>query len=181
MVRLFMSVDMVGSTDFKARLTGKGSDSWLKFFQDFFCNFPLMIAGQIGFEFLDDESTPAIRIWKAMGDEVLFVATPATPAEMTSILIAVLRTMRIYEDRYMTDLPLRLKGTAWLADFDGHNIEIEIPELSSGDASAYQDFIGPDIDVGFRVTKFARAGCMALSLDVAEQVLQAANASAAAL
>ena len=181
MVRLFMSVDMVGSTDFKARLTGKGSDSWLKFFQDFFCNFPLMIAGQIGFEFLDDESTPAIRIWKAMGDEVLFVATPATPAEMTSILIAVLRTMRIYEDRYMTDLPLRLKGTAWLADFDGHNIEIEIPELSSGDASAYQDFIGPDIDLGFRVTKFARAGCMALSLDVAEQVLQAANASAAAL
>jgi len=181
MVRLFMSVDMVGSTVFKAQLTGEGSGSWLKFFKDFFYNFPLMVAGQIGFEFLDDETTPAINIWKVMGDEVLFVATPETPEEITAILIAVLRTMRLYEDRHLADLPLRLKGTAWLADFDGHNIEIEIPELSSDESGVHVDFIGPDIDVGFRITKFARAGCMALSLDVVEQMLQASNLSAAAL
>ncbi len=181
MVRLFLSVDMVGSTEFKARLTGEGSGSWLKYFQTFFANFPLMVAGQIGFEFLDDDSTPAVEVWKVMGDEVVFVTRPASPEELTSILIALLRTMTLYEERHLTELPLRLKGTAWLADFKGQNIEIEIPELSSGETGAHLDFIGPDIDLGFRVTRFARAGCMALSLDVVEQVLQASNAAAAAL
>ena len=181
MVRLFLSVDMVGSTDFKARLTGEGSGSWLKFFQNFFSNFPLMVAGQIGFEFLDDAHTPAVEVWKVMGDEVVFVTKPGSPEELTSILLALLRTMTIYEERHLADLPLRLKGTAWLADFDGPNIEIEIPELSSAETGAHLDFIGPDIDLGFRVTKFARAGCMALSLDVVEQVLLASNAASAAL
>jgi len=47
MVRPFLSVDMAGSTQFKARFTDGGS--WLN---TFFTNFPLMLAGQIGFAFL---------------------------------------------------------------------------------------------------------------------------------
>ena len=117
MVRLFLSVDMAGSTEFKARFTGQAAEGWLTIFQTFFTSFPLMVAGQVGFEFLEDEhSTPAIEVWKVMGDEVLFVATPASAEELTSMLIAFLRTMRLYEEKHFTDLPLRLKGTAWLAD-----------------------------------------------------------------
>lgn len=180
MVRLFLSVDMVGSTEFKARLTGEGSNSWLKIFQTFFTSFPLMIAGQIGFEFLEEEHTPAVEVWKVMGDEVVFVTQPATPEELTSTLIALLRTMKLYEDKHFAELPLRLKGTAWVADFNGQNIEIEIPELSSG-GGAHLDFIGPDIDLGFRVTKFAKPGCLSLSLDCLELLLASTNADKAAL
>lgn len=180
MLRLFLSVDMVGSTEFKARFTGQGSDGWLGIFQTFFTSFPLMVAGQIGFEFLDDDSTPAIDVWKVMGDEVVFVATPTSAEEVTSILIALLRTMKLYEERHFQTLPLRLKGTAWLAGFDGQNIEIEIPELSSS-GGAHLDFIGPDIDLGFRISKFARPGSMVISLDVLELVLGADNASRASL
>ena len=180
MVRLFLSVDMVGSTEFKARLTGEGSESWLGIFRTFFTSFPLMVAGQIGFEFLDDDATPAIDVWKVMGDEVVFVTTPNSPEELTSTLLALLRTMRLYEERHFGALPMRLKGTAWLADFTGQNIEIVIPELSSGGGD-HVDFIGPDIDLGFRVGKFARPGCMALSMDVLEQVLRARNGTSAAL
>jgi hypothetical protein len=181
MVRLFLSVDMAGSTEFKARFTGQGSDGWLDTFRSFFTSFPLMVAGQIGFEFLDDESTPAIDVWKVMGDEVVFVATPGGAEELTSILIALLRTMRMYEERHFRDLPLRLKATAWLADFEGSNIEIEIPELSSGAHGEHRDFIGPDIDLGFRIAKFARPSSLTLSLDVAEAILNAANAERASL
>lgn len=181
MVRLFLSVDMVGSTEFKARLTGQGSDGWLPYFQTFFTSFPLMLAGQIGLEFLDDDHTPAVDVWKVMGDEVLFVTQPISPEEVTATLIALLRTIRLYEERHLTALPLRLKGTAWLADFDGRNIHVEIPELSSGATGAHMDFIGPDIDLGFRVSKFARPGCLSVSLDVVEQLLASKNADRAAL
>jgi hypothetical protein len=180
MLRLFLSVDMVGSTEFKARFTGQGSDGWLDIFQTFFTSFPLMVAGQIGFEFLDDDRTPSIDVWKVMGDEVVFVTRPSSPEEVTSILIALLRTMQMYEERHFQQLPLRLKGTAWLAGFDGQNIEIEIPELSSS-GGAHLDFIGPDIDLGFRISKFARPGSMVISLDVLEVVLGARNAAEAAI
>jgi len=180
MLRLFLSVDMAGSTEFKARFTGQGADTWLPIFRSFFSSFPLMVAGQIGFAFLDEVDTPSIAVWKVMGDEVIFIVEPKSAEEVTSMLIAMLRTMRLYEDRHFTDIPLRLKGTAWLADFDGPNIEVEVPELSSRQA-AYMDYIGPDLDLGFRVGKFSRPGIMALSLDVLEVVLSAANADQAAI
>jgi hypothetical protein len=180
MLRLFLSVDMVGSTEFKARFTGQDAEGWLGHFRTFFTSFPLMLVGQIGFQFLDEEATPAIDVWKVMGDEVLFTAEPQTAEELTSTLIALLRTMRLYEARHFTDLPLRLKATAWFGDFDGPNIKVEIPELSSG-AGAHFDYIGPDIDLGFRITKFAKPGIMVLSLDVVEVMLGAANLADAAV
>jgi hypothetical protein len=180
MLRLFLSVDMVGSTEFKARFTGQGAEGWLATFRSFFTSFPLMVAGQIGFQFLDEQATPAIEVWKVLGDEVVFAAAPQTPEELTSMLIALLRTMKLYEERHFQDLPLRLKGTAWLADFDGPNIEIEIPELSSGQG-AHVDYIGPDIDLGFRIGRFARPASLVISLDVLEVMLGSRNLASASL
>lgn len=180
MPRLFLSVDITGSTEFKARFTGQGSDAWLATFKAFFTNFPLMVAGQIGFAFLDDDHTPDIAVWKVSGDEVLFHIDPQSPEEVTSILLALLRTMRAYEEKHFGELPLRLKGTAWLADVGGPNIEIEIPELSSGQG-AHLDYIGPDIDLGFRISKFARPGTIVISLDVLEVIMRARNGATTAL
>lgn len=181
MIRLFLSVDMVGSTQFKARFTGQGSEGWLETFRSFFCNFPLMLAGQVGFEFIDSDCTPEIQVWKAMGDEVIFVVEPASAEEATSILRALLRTMTIYERKYFDRMPLRLKGTAWLAEFGEQNIELDIAELSMGDGAGHIDYIGPDVDLGFRLSKFARASSLVLSLDLIEQILGAENSDALSL
>lgn len=175
MLRLFLSVDMAGSTEFKSRLTAQGAEGWLDIFQAFFTRFPLMVAGQIGFEFLEEDATPAIDVWKVMGDEVVFVSEPASAEEITSTLLALLRTLALYEERHFQGLPLRLKATAWLADFDGQNIEIEIPELSSTARGTHLDFIGPDIDLGFRISKYAPPGAIVVSMDVLEAVLAASN------
>ncbi|HET6537918.1 MAG TPA: hypothetical protein VFG34_07370 [Sphingopyxis sp.] len=176
MIRLFLSVDMVGSTQFKARFSGQGSQGWLETFRNFFCNFPLMLAGQVGFECIDSDCTPEIHVWKAMGDEVIFVAEPASAEEATSVLRALLRTMTLYEQKYFDRLPLRLKATGWLAEFGEQNIELDIAELSMGDGARYIDYIGPDVDLGFRLSKFARASSLVLSLDLVEPLLTAANA-----
>ncbi|MCT2401526.1 hypothetical protein [Novosphingobium mangrovi (ex Huang et al. 2023)] len=181
MFRLFLSVDMVGSTQFKATAAARGVDGWLETFRTFFTNFPLMLVGQMGFEFLDEEETPAVDVWKAMGDEVIFTARPSSPEELVGILRVLLRTMRLYEATHFPKLPLRLKGTAWLADFSENNIALEIPELSSGDASPHLDFIGPDLDLGFRLSKFARPASLVLSLDLVEMLLEADNRSTVAM
>lgn len=181
MLRLFLSVDMVGSTLFKASHTGQGSTGWLDTFRTFFTHFPLMLAGQLGFEFLDEDETPAVDVWKVMGDEVIFVVEPSSASEVTTILIALLRTMRRYEETRLEALPLRLKGAAWLADFGESNIELDIPELSSEDSAPHVDFIGPDIDLGFRLSKFARPATLVLSLDLVEVLLAARNRAQADL
>lgn len=181
MIRLFLSVDMVGSTQFKARFTGQGSQGWLDVFRAFFTNFPLMLAGQVGFGFIDDDRTPAIDIWKAMGDEVIFVTEPQSAEEAASILRALLRAMAMYERRYFDHIPLRLKGTAWLVDFGEQNIELDIAELASGDGAGHIDYIGPDVDLGFRLSKFARPSTLVVSLDLLEQLLGASNGDGLAL
>src|SRR3546814_17976404 len=76
MFRLFLSVDMAGSTRFKASAAVRGAASWLETFRTFLTNFPLMLVGQMGFEFLYCDETPAVDGWKAMGAEVIFTAAP---------------------------------------------------------------------------------------------------------
>lgn len=175
MLRLFLSIDMVGSTEFKARSTGRGTQTWLDTFQTFFTRFPLQLAGQIGHQFLDDDTTPELEVWKVMGDEVIFVAEPSTPEVITGLLCALLQTMRRYEAEHFADIPLRLKGTAWVADFSSNNIELDIPELSSSQAPRHVDYIGPDIDLGFRLSGHARPQSLIVSLDILELLLQAKN------
>lgn len=181
MQRLFLSVDMMGSTQFKARYTGLAGEGWLETFRTFFTNFPLMLAGQIGIEFIDRDESPAVDVWKVMGDEIIFVAEAPRADGLVSILRVLLRAMNLYEDRYLQRLPLRLKGTAWLAAFGERNIELDIPELSSSETSPHLDFIGPDIDLGFRLAKFARPSCLVLSLNLVEAMLDAGDADTVAL
>src|SRR3546814_5183155 len=49
----------------------------------------------------------------------------------------------------------------------------------SSDVCSSDLYIGPDIDLGFRISKFARPGCLTVSLDVLEAVRRAANADRA--
>ncbi|MHA7819565.1 MAG: hypothetical protein ACX930_07980 [Erythrobacter sp.] len=174
MLRLFISIDMVGSTQFKAQCGGVGG--WLDTFRTFFTNLPLMVEGQLGFAFLEREETPAVDIWKVMGDELLFMAEPNSADEALIILRAVLRAMKLFEEQHYAKLPLRLKGTAWLAKFGEENIELEVPELTTGEGPPHVDYIGPDLDLGFRITKFARPALLALSLDLAEALLDSDDA-----
>lgn len=175
MVRLFMSTDIAGSTLFKASCAHKGDARWLDVFQSFFSNYPLMMVGQAGMEFLEEDRLPGIAVWKFMGDEAIFVSKPETPEEVTLLVRAHFNAMAAYEEQFLADLPLRLKGTAWLASFPTPNIEIEVPELAQNEGATQTDFIGPDIDLGFRIAKFAFPSTVSVSLDLLEVVLHAAN------
>ena len=175
MIRLFMSTDLAGSTLYKANCAHKGDANWLDVFRGFFRDYPLVVMGQVGMEFLAEDRLPEVSVWKFMGDEAIFTCVPQSPAEVTSLVRAHLQAMAAYERQYLADLPLRLKGTAWLAAFPSPNIEIEVPELAQREGAMQTDFIGPDIDLGFRISKFSAPGTVCVSLDVLEAVLRAEN------
>ena len=175
MIRLFLSADVAGSTEYKVGLAHQPGTGWLDVFRDFFRNFPIMMMGQVGMEFLAEDTLPEVAVWKFMGDETIFVCAPVSPEEATLLLRAHFNAMAAYEAEYLADLPLRLKGTAWLARFPSPNIEIEVPELARGGGTTQTDFIGPDIDLGFRLGKFAWPATVSVSLDLLDVVLQAGN------
>lgn len=175
MIRLFMSTDVAGSTLYKANCASRSDAQWLGVFRDFFANYPLMMVGQTGMEFLSEERLPAIAVWKFMGDEAIFTCEPESPEEVTLLVRAHFNAMAAYEEEFLADLPLRLKGTAWLARFPSPNIEIEVPELASNGETTQTDFIGPDIDLGFRIGKFSCPSAIAVSLDLLDVVLRADN------
>lgn len=182
-----MSTDVAGSTAYKtARTQAPGADglgdgsglagepAWLGVFRSFFGNFPLMLMGHIASEMMEEDALPEVSVWKALGDEIIFTAQPQSPEETTSLVRAFFQAMTNYEREYLTLLPLRLKGSIWIAEFPSPNIEIELPEVSGGGGPMI-DFIGPGVDLGFRIGKFARPSAVVLSLEVVEIVLSARN------
>ena len=170
-----MSTDIAGSTLYKSSCAHKGDTGWLDVFQSFFLNYPVMMMGQTAMEFLAEERLPEVAVWKFMGDEAIFTCTPVTPEEVTLMVRAHFSAMTTYEQQFLADLPLRLKGTAWLARFPAPNIEVEVPELAQNEGTTQTDFIGPDIDLGFRLTKFSAPSAISVSLDLLDAVLQAGN------
>jgi hypothetical protein len=58
------------------------------------------------------------------------------------------------------------------AVFPTRNIELEIPEMAGaeGGGCAYRDYLGPDVDTGFRLAKRADPGEVVVSLNAAAAV-----------
>ena len=173
MLRLFMSVDMAGSTDYKARFADSPDVGWLRVFEAFFQIFPIVLIGQIAVEFFDEAELPSLRVWKVLGDEIIFTSEPETGRDTALLLRALFSAMARYETQHLAEMPLHLKATAWSASFPSPNVEIEIPEMSHG--VTYVDYLGRDIDLGFRIARFAQPSAIVVSHDLLEMLL-AANA-----
>jgi hypothetical protein len=79
-------------------------------------------------------------------------------------------SVRRYHERLRRGWGLGLRGCCWAARFPGRNIEIEIPEMATAGRAggmAYFEYLGPEVDAGFRVAPFARAGDVVVTLNLA--------------
>lgn len=63
------------------------------------------------------------------------------------------------------DKKVRLKGTAWLAGFPITHKVVPLPDKG-------QDFIGPSIDTGFRLSRYSNRMKMVVSVDLAWMLLK---------
>ncbi|MEQ1725619.1 MAG: hypothetical protein ABL882_06810 [Sphingopyxis sp.] len=128
----------------------------------------------------DVGDTPTL--WKTVGDEVLFYKNVTKPAQISNTVIAWRRAMqhlraglKAHEQR------LDIKCTAWLAEFPVENKILIAPSGSMSGASACSiaqtfdekmrlcngDFVGPSIDIGFRLAALSTSRKFMISLDVA--------------
>jgi len=169
-VALFMSIDLAGSTAFKAQSQGDGdAPGWLAAFEAFFREVPLIMMGQIARAFAMEDEVPECGVWKVIGDEIVFMARPATPRVAQLLTIAFYRTVVNYDRKIFERWPLRVRGCCWAAKIAGRNREIEIPEmLGTDEGGLYMDYLGPDVDTGFRLASCGGRGQVIVSSNLVQ-------------
>lgn len=169
-LRLFASADLVGSTAYKQSASDR-EGRWAPTFKEFFRDFPTAVESAYGS--LPKKCPPCsekLAPWKFSGDEILFWTRLTKSAQVISHLAAFKDAVSKFPSAWQDKgVPLKLKATAWLAGFPVTNTEIEIPAGSSHSL----DFIGPSIDLGFRIARFADTQRFILSADLALMALDA--------
>ncbi len=83
-------------------------------------------------------------------------------------VIAFLKTIREIDKILLEKNHIRLKGTAWTAGFPVRNREINFP-FPKIEKYPYprKDFLGPDMDIGFRLGKTTWPGILSVSMELA--------------
>ena len=172
-VLLFVSFDLVNSTQFKTRY-----ENWphvIKFFYE----------KTIGLVQKERHGENDYHVWKLVGDEVLFyqhipnLETLAKSVQhLFSCIATIIKDLEDAGDEQFKGAPicnfLSVKSTAWIARVAEHpkqqqfnkynNAETKNREeyhnfggpISSALGLEKVDFLGPDIDAGFRISKYAQ-------------------------
>ncbi|TXN71987.1 hypothetical protein [Methylobacterium sp. WL6] len=193
-----MSVDLVGSTAFKAKHGDKREDAepyptWLNRTKNFYRLFPQILSGHF-VEFLgvldgsDNYKNYAPQVWKTVGDEIIFCVRVTCLEHLACCVRAFIKALATYGESINTlENELDVKGRAWIASFPAPNVTIvsasrapqeasinevggrlyEEDELQADVRPGNYDFLGKQIDTGFRISKFAQTNELALSIDLA--------------
>lgn len=178
----FLSLDLVGATEFKVR----HPDQWLEIFAEFY----EVAANNVGQRISD------LQLWKFAGDEVLFygqlvgsVETLVRVVEDSHVALhEILETLTANRPSYWhkgalakgqagSEKRLSIKATAWSAavmDTAGQSAGVDAVPLVPNRVvtTAYEDqqgidFLGPEVDAGFRLGKLTWAGILLVSAEIA--------------
>lgn len=198
-LRLFLSVDLVGSTAYKA---GRGSDSgqrsthprWVDEKRHFYREFPTWLRAEYKRICTAAQSSGerSPEVWKTVGDEIIFCVRLNDHYHLGRCIEAFLKTLATYSSYLEANsVPLDVKGVGWTAAFPAPNITVPVVDkhsprtenehglLDDEAIEAYGDiypskfeFLGKEIDAGFRVAKHAGADRFALSLEAAYLLAQ---------
>ncbi|PYE88062.1 hypothetical protein [Phyllobacterium leguminum] len=186
-VRLFLSVDLTGSTDFKSK---NNSTAWLKAFQRFYGEFPKTfisiyedVCGHIP-QMAEIEKANFPKVWKTIGDEIIFVNRVYSLCHVSAYVTAFVETLKRFgqELQLSYNYKLNTKGNAWVAAFPSPNCSIrlsidgrldpingtdELPsEKSECDVDQnprFFDFLGKGIDGGFRIARNSTINTLTVS------------------
>ncbi|WP_354265638.1 hypothetical protein [Bradyrhizobium sp. I1.7.5] len=202
-MRLFLSVDLVGSTAFKSS-TGRDSNptepypEWVTKFRHFYREFPNILASRYhralsAQEDHDGYNVHLPQVWKTIGDEILFCCRVQSYEHLAACIAAFLGALEDYGRLLDRDGKyLDVKGAGWIAAFPAPNVTVEILRSGTAQADAADqieealeeradstpgdfDFLGKQIDSGFRTAKNAASDRCSLSLELAWLLADAAH------
>ena len=129
---------------------------------------------------------PEPVFWKTVGDEIIFYKVLTGSEQIHACIECWIDTLdalrrKFDSSRHIIDAagadPLDIKSSVWTAEFPRRNKEIPLPCLPGSMVRSPvtindqgvqpTDFVGPGIDIGFRISSMATSQKMVLSLDVA--------------
>lgn len=120
--------------------------------------------------------------WKAIGDELVYSFGLLDVRHAHGLLTAFLHAIRDQDSQWASrkSIGIRLKATAWVAGFPINNRKVKLPMLQvNGPAQSPWptiDYLGPDIDIGFRLGKSSWSGMCVISLSLALFLARPADA-----
>lgn len=157
---LFLSVDIIGST--AKKYDAENPIDWYSVFDDFYVSFPDEFRTHLEAEYEYngklDYSRDKLVTWKHAGDEILFYEEIKQENEVPCVISAFKKTL---EDWYPSGDKLDVKGCAWTG-------QVPFIDRKRKEENGKLDFIGPSIDCGFRLGKYASKNEIAISVEVAD-------------
>ncbi|MCB1078622.1 MAG: hypothetical protein KDM64_12410 [Verrucomicrobiae bacterium] len=157
-LRLFLSVDIANSTALKQEFREKDG-SWLEIARSFYTAFPTFLTSALdALSPVDPEAKPSL--WKAIGDELVFVAEIGRMEDIPTLLRAHRAAVNQWNRQYEATQVL-VKAGAWLAGFPVMN------SIIPGETPDRHDYIGSSIDTGFRLCRFASPRRFVVGVEVA--------------
>lgn len=189
--RLFLTVDLAGSTAFKANAAstdGKAHSAWVYGFRDFYRVFPEVL----DFHYRETKSGKpddewvkhGPKLWKLIGDELLFCCKVLSLEHLSCCVTAFIGALEQY-GASLSPSQLDVKGAGWVAEFPAKNVSFFIADgniaftfpnedfvteafETNADAEPHNfDFLGSSIDAGFRVARHADTDRFAASAELA--------------
>ena len=128
-------------------------------------------------EFIKNLNKKTIFPWKMAGDELIYCENVDTRDDVHIYLMAFFKTLRFFDKKYLDKGSyIRLKGSAWTAGFPIRNrimTPITYPNFPKQCIPKTlcslntEDYMGPEIDIGFRIGKFTFPGIIVISLELA--------------
>lgn len=180
-LKLFCSIDIIDSTAFKNKhlLKSYSCQEWFLFFRDFYDSFrttlqqsydTLIEGSSIG---KDSEFCYPYQ-WKNIGDEIVFFTDILRYEHLIVHIDAFKKTIEQFNKD--SSKQLKVKGTSWLAGFPVVNAILDHKNDEKNVKNSIEkkleiDFIGPSIDLGFRIAKFSTHRKFVISVDLAYVLL----------
>lgn len=166
LITLF-SIDIVDSAAFKAQASTQGGPgAWVRAFQSFYTVMPELLAAALnGIGPTDTAALPPLRVWKAIGDQLVFLARPESPASLELICLACLRATQAANARLREAWGFQLHGVVWAFAENAANITFQFGDRLLDGALGF-DLIGPDVDLGFRLVSQAPPGELLVPLEM---------------
>ena len=172
---LLLSVDIVGSSAYKVAVSKQeGPLAWVRAYQDFYNTTPAVVhdsrrSTQVlaPNQDLPDGLTTTLRLWKSIGDQLIFFSEPRNAAQLEFDCQCFLLALEKANDRMMNQWGFSLHGAAWAFEEGDQNLRINLQsELPDEAPAADFDLIGPDIDLGFRLVAEAASGQLLVPLEL---------------
>lgn len=176
---LFLSVDIIDST--KKKYSGTPyNQNWTQFFYSFFKEFPDIFNGcllDVTKTIEDDGLQKKILInpWKYAGDEILFYIKIDQKRQVPCIVKAFRNALKEWEKEQLRkgqnttesgeSNKTEIKGCVWIGQFPFIDKRFTYSDDSDKN-NKKTDFIGPSIDCGFRLGKYASKRGIIVSVEV---------------